>query len=152
MRRLEPGDEAPALNLENQDGSATSLDTWAGRRVLLYFYPKDATPGCTTEATQFGQLLDRFTEKGVTVVGVSPDPADSHRRFRASVGIQFDLLSDGDHSVMESYGAWGEKSSYGKTVVGAIRSTVLIGADGRVEKAWYNVKADGHAERVLKEL
>ncbi len=138
--------------MADQDGSTVTLDSFAGRRVLLYFYPRDATPGCTTEARQFGQLLDRFAKRGISVLGVSPDSPDSHTRFRSAEGIRFDLLSDPDHSVMESYGAWGEKTNYGKTIVGAIRSTVLVGADGRVERAWYNVRAEGHAQRVLKDI
>lgn len=152
MAKLEPGVEAPPFTLPDQDGRMVSLDDFAGRRVLVYFYPRDDTAGCTKEACQFNDNLAAFESAGVPVVGISPDPAASHVRFRSKYGLAFPLLSDVDHAVMERYGAWGEKSAYGKKTRGVIRSTFLIDPEGRVERAWYNVRADGHAAKVLAEI
>jgi peroxiredoxin Q/BCP len=152
MARLETGDAAPDFALDDENGAVVRLSDFSGRRVVVYFYPADDTPGCTKEACQFTERSDTFAEAGVEVVGVSPDGADKHRRFRAKYGLKVRLLSDPIHEVMESYGAWGEKTLYGKKSVGVIRTTVLIGADGRVERAWYHVRADGHAEKVLAAL
>ena len=150
--KLAPGDKAPGFSLPDQDGNLVSLESFAGSRVLIYFYPADDTPGCTKEACQFNDNLAAFQAANVPVLGISPDPAESHQRFRARYGLRFPLLTDADHSVMEAYGAWGEKTLYGKKSIGVIRSTFLIGPDGRIERAWYNVKADGHAEKVLAEI
>lgn len=152
MAKLQAGDVAPGFTLEDQDGKPVSLSDFAGRRVVVYFYPRDDTPGCTKEACQFNDLLSPFAELGVDVLGVSRDGGTSHQKFRSKYGLTFDLLSDPDHAVMAQYGAWGEKTNYGKTIEGVIRSTFLVGADGRIERAWYNVKADGHAEKVLAAL
>ncbi len=152
MARLEQGDEAPAFTLADQDGKTVSLEDFAGQRVVVYFYPRDETPGCTKEACQFNENLAAFQAGGVPVIGISPDRADSHVRFRTRYGLEFPLLSDPDHDVMERYGAWGEKSMYGRKTTGVIRSTFVIGPEGRVERAWYNVKADGHAAKVLAEV
>jgi peroxiredoxin Q/BCP len=118
----------------------------------VYFYPADDTPGCTKEACQFNDNLAAFDGADVPVLGISPDDAASHVRFRQKFGLHFPLLSDLDHSVMVAYGAWGEKSLYGKTVTGVIRSTFLIDGHGIVRRAWYNVRADGHAAKVLAEI
>ncbi len=152
MAKLEPGTKAPKFTLVDQDGKSVALSDFEGQRVLVYFYPKDDTPGCTAEACQFNDNLSAFRKAGIPVVGVSPDSSTSHTKFRAKYGLRFTLLSDPDHKVMESYGAWGEKTMYGKKTTGAIRSTFLIDDKGRVTKAWYNVKANGHAEKVLEEL
>ncbi len=152
MARLEAGDEAPAFTLPDQDGKPVSLADFAGRRVVLYFYPKDDTPGCTKEACQFNENLAAFQAADVSVIGVSPDPAESHVRFRTRYGLEFPLLSDPDHAVMEQYGAWGEKTMYGKKTVDVVRSTFVIGPGGRVERAWYGVRADGHAAKVLAQI
>lgn len=152
MARLEPGDRAPAFTLVNQDGEKVSLKGLAGERVVLYFYPADDTPGCTTEACQFNDLLAGFRGLSVRVLGVSPDGPASHRAFRAKYGLDFDLLSDETRTVMERYGAYGEKKLYGKAVVGVIRSTFVIGPTGRIEHAFYGVRATGHAARVLAAL
>jgi peroxiredoxin Q/BCP len=149
MPRLEPGDEAPDFSLPDESRTTVSLADFAGRRVVVYFYPADDTPGCTKEACQFTDLLDEFSRLGVDVLGVSPDAAESHGRFREKYSLKVRLLSDPDHSVMERYGAWGEKTLYGKKSVGVIRTTVLVGPDGRVVRAWYHVRADGHAAKVL---
>lgn len=152
MARLAAGDEAPGFTLADQDGKECSLADFAGRRLVLYFYPKDDTPGCTKEATQFDGLEAAFTSADASVVGVSPDGAESHRRFRERYGLSIRLLSDPSHETMAAYGAWGEKTLYGRTSVGVIRSTFLIGPDGRIERAWYSVRADGHAAKVLAAL
>ncbi len=150
--RLDAGDRAPAFELPDQDGNVVALGDFAGQRVVVYFYPADDTPGCTKEACQFNDNLRAFSNAGVAVVGISPDGAEKHRRFRQKYGLRFPLLTDADHRVMTAYGAWGEKTLYGKRTVGVIRSTFLIGPDGTVERAWYNVRADGHAAKVLAEL
>ncbi len=152
MARLEPGTRAPAFSLPDQDGATVSLRDLAGQRVVLYFYPADDTPGCTTEACQFNDRLASFRGLSVRVLGVSPDSPASHRAFREKYGLDFDLLSDEKRTVMERYGAYGEKTLYGRKVLGVIRSTVVIGPDGRVEHALYGVRANGHAERVLASL
>jgi peroxiredoxin Q/BCP len=149
--RLEAGERAPTFTLRDQDGTKVTLKDFAGADVVVYFYPADDTPGCTKEACQFNDNLRAFSRAGIAVVGVSPDDAEAHVAFRKKYGLKFPLLSDPDHKVMERYGAWGEKTLYGKKSVGVIRSTFLVGADGRVRRAWYHVKADGHAEKVLAE-
>ena len=151
MPKLDAGDRAPAFTLPDQDGAKVSLRDFAGRPVVVYFYPADDTPGCTKEACQFNDNLRAFTRAEVAVVGISPDGAEKHVRFRTKYGLKFPLLSDPAHRVMEKYGAWGEKTLYGKKTIGVIRSTFLIGADGKVARAWYNVRTDGHAEKVLAE-
>jgi peroxiredoxin Q/BCP len=152
MANLEPGDQAPAFTLPDQDSRPVSLEDFKGRKLLLYFYPADDTPGCTKEACQFNDNLHAFQAAQVPVVGVSPDDAASHQRFRSKFGLQFTLLSDPDHAVADQYGAWGERSRYGQTFVGILRSTFLIDEEGRIERAWYNVRADGHAAKVLEEV
>ncbi len=152
MGKLAAGDEAPVFALEDEDGKTVSLSDYAGKRVVVYFYPRDDTPGCTKEACQFSDLFEEFRKAGVDVVGISPDDASSHRRFREKHGLTIKLLSDPGHEVMEAYGAWGEKTLYGKKSVGVIRTTVLVGEQGQVERAWYHVKADGHAGKVLEAL
>ena len=152
MARLTVGSRAPGFTLTNQDGAKVALSAFTGRRVVLYFYPADDTPGCTTEACQFNEGVASFRALGVDVLGISPDDAASHRSFRQTYALTFDLLSDPTRAVMAKYGAWGEKMLYGKTVTGVIRSTVVVGPTGRVEHAWYGVRADGHAKRVLAAL
>jgi thioredoxin-dependent peroxiredoxin len=152
MARLEVGNKAPAFTLLNQDGAKVALKDFAGERVILYFYPADDTPGCTKEACQFNDELSAFKDLGVKVLGVSPDGATKHVAFRQKYGLEFDLLSDPEKKVMEKYGAFGEKMMYGKKVLGVIRSTFLIGPTGKIERAWYAVRADGHAAKVLAAL
>ena len=149
MSRLLVGDAAPAFSLTNQDGAEVTLASLKGQRVVLYFYPADDTPGCTKEACQFNDDLSGFNDLDVVVLGVSPDDAASHQKFRAKYGLNFDLLSDPTREVMTAYGAYGEKMMYGKLVTGVIRSTFLLSAKGRIEQAWYGVRADGHAAKVL---
>ncbi|HEV8065580.1 MAG TPA: thioredoxin-dependent thiol peroxidase [Acidimicrobiales bacterium] len=152
MGLITAGDKAPAWSLKDEDGATVKLSDYKGRDVVIYFYPADDTPGCTKEACQFSDLYSDYAAAGVEVVGISPDGDESHRRFRAKYGLKVRLLSDPDHKVMEAYGAWGEKTLYGNKSIGVIRSTMLIGPEGVVKRAWYHVKADGHAAKVLAEL
>ena len=150
--RLGQGDRAPAFRLPDHDGTIVALRDFAGAPVVVYFYPADDTPGCTKEACQFNDELAAFRSLDVHVIGVSPDGADEHQAFRAKYGLNFTLLSDPSKSVMERYGAYGEKMMYGKKVTGVIRSTFVVGPRGTVERAFYNVRADGHAAKVLAGL
>jgi len=152
MAKLEVGKKAPAFTLINQDGAKVSLKDFAGQRVVLYFYPADDTPGCTTEACQFNDELKAFAKLETVVLGVSPNNEASHIKFREKYGLKFNLLCDPDKKVMEKYGAYGEKILYGKTVIGVIRSTFIIGPTGTIERTWYSVKTNGHAAKVLEAL
>jgi peroxiredoxin Q/BCP len=152
MTTLVKGDAAPPFSLPDQDGASVSLGDYTGRRVLVYFYPADDTPGCTKEACQFSDLVDEYATLDVEVLGISPDGGSQHQRFRAKYGLRIRLLSDPEHEVMTLYGAYGPKTLYGRPSVGTIRSTFLIGEDGSIERAWYNVRADGHAAKVLAAL
>ena len=152
MAKLEAGSTAPAFTLPDQDGKPVKLSEFKGQRVIVYFYPADDTPGCTKEACQFNDNLHALNKAGGAVVGISADGAAKHTKFREKYGLKFPLLTDADHSVGEAYGAWGEKTLYGKKSVGVIRSTFLIGSDGTIARPWYHVKADGHAAKVLAEL
>ena len=149
MPKLAPGDTAPGFSLPDQDGNAVSSETLQGKPAVVYFYPADDTPGCTTEACQFNDNLQEFQQAGVPVVGVSPNDAASHVKFRNKYGLRFALLSDPTHETMAAYGAWGERPGRGE---GVIRSTVLLAPDGTVGQVWYGVKADGHAAEVLQAL
>ena len=152
MPRLEPGQPAPDFALPSDEGGVVRLSDLRGERVVVYFYPRDDTSGCTVEACEFRDANDDFAAAGARVLGVSPDPAGSHQRFRAKHGLTFTLLSDGDHAVAEAYGVWVEKSMYGRTYMGIERSTFVIGPDGVVEQALYRVKPRGHAAAVLAGL
>ena len=152
MTRLNEGDVAPHFTATDHKGRDVTLDELRGQRVVLYFYPADDTPGCTKEACQFNDGLDDFADLDVRVIGVSPDDGASHRAFREKYGLRFDLVSDPERTVMTAYGAYGEKMMYGRRVQGVIRSTIVIGPTGRVEHAFYNVRADGHAAKVLAAL
>jgi len=149
---LAVGGAAPPFELQDQDGKNVSLKEFAGKWVVLYFYPKDDTPGCTTEACQFSEGIEAFAGLDAVVLGCSPDSPASHAKFAAKYDLKVRLLSDPDHRVMEQYGAWGEKKMYGKTVEGVVRSTVLIDPQGRIAYHWPNVKADGHAAAVRAKL
>jgi len=150
---LAPGVKAPAFTLTGPAGEKVSLKDFAGRDVILYFYPRDDTPGCTKEACGFRDAWDELRELGAVVLGVSADDAESHRRFAAKYRLPFTLLSDPDRSVMTAYGAYGEKTMYGRKVVGVIRSTVWIGPDGRVRRHWARVaNAAEHPGKVLAAL
>ncbi len=150
---VEEGKAAPAFALSNADGKKIALKDLKGKNVILYFYPKDDTPGCTKEACGFRDLWKDIQNTGAVVLGVSPDDADSHRKFALKYKLPFDLLSDPDKKVMAKYGAWGEKMMYGKKTTGVIRSTVWIGPDGKVRKHWKRVaKAADHPAKVLQAL
>jgi thioredoxin-dependent peroxiredoxin len=150
---MNPGDAAPDFTLPDARGKSVSLSGFRGRDVILYFYPKDDTPGCTKEACGFRDAWSDIQELGAVVLGVSADDAASHERFAAKYHLPFPLLSDPDHRVMREYGAYGEKTIYGKTGVGVIRSTVWVGPDGRVRRHWGRVSnAAGHPSEVLTAL
>ncbi len=147
------GRAAPAFTLEDQDGNKVSLKDYRGGDVVVYFYPRDDTPGCTKEAQGFRSLLKKFEKLGVSVIGISPDGAAAHQKFIAKYKLNFPLLSDPDKKVMTKYGAFGEKMMYGKKTQGVIRSTVWVGADGKVKKHWARVaKAADHPAKVLAEI
>lgn len=152
MTRLQPGDKAPAFTLLDDRGTKVSLKEFAGSSVILYAYPAAMTPGCTTQACDFRDSLASLTSAGYAVLGISPDPVDTLAQFRERDHLTFPLLADPDHGVLEKYGAYGEKKLYGKTVVGVIRSTFVIGPDGRIEHASYNVKATGHVAKLRRDL
>lgn len=150
--RLTPGDTAPAFSLSNDKGETVTLSDYAGQRVIVYFYPRANTPGCTTEACDFSENLSEFNDASVAVVGISPDTPEKLAKFRADHDLAIELLSDPSKETMTAYGAFGEKKNYGKIVQGVIRSTFLVGADGTIENAQYNVKATGHVGRLLRDL
>ncbi len=153
---LKEGDKAPDFCLKGIDEKGEErefrLKDLLGRKLILYFYPKDNTPGCTTEACDFRDSLNDLVNKGYRVVGVSPDSLSSHKRFREKYNLNFPLLSDPDKKVAEAYGAYGEKKMYGRVTKGIIRSTFLIDEEGRIVRVWYNVKAKGHVENLKREL
>jgi peroxiredoxin Q/BCP len=149
---LKAGDPAPDFTLPDADGTPVSLKDFRGRRVIVYFYPAAMTAGCTKQACDFRDSLAQLGGAGITVIGISPDPVAKLARFRDEQELTFPLLSDVDRVVLDEYGAYGEKKLYGKTVVGVIRSTFVIDADGRVEIAQYNVKATGHVAKLRREL
>jgi peroxiredoxin Q/BCP len=149
MIMIEEKQLAPDFTLPSDQGDAVTLSALRGKKVVLYFYPKDDTPGCTKEACGFRDDYAIFTMKGAVVLGVSPDGADSHQQFRTKFALPFYLLSDADHRVADLYGAWGDKQMYGKTYQGILRSTFIIDEQGLVVKAFRNVKPEGHAQEVL---
>ncbi len=146
------GKKAPAFTLPDQGGTKVKLADLAGQWVVLYFYPKDNTPGCTIEAKDFSNNLKKFSKLGARVLGCSPDSTESHEKFINKYKLKITLLSDLDHKVMSKYGAWGEKNMYGKITLGVIRSTVLIDPRGKVVKHWKRVKAKGYVETVRETL
>jgi len=152
--RLTPGDTAPAFTLTDDTGSEVSLAdlTATGSRVVVYFYSAAMTPGCTKQACDFSDSLDSLQAAGLTVVGISPDKPEKLARFREKEGLTIRLLSDPDKTVMQQWAAYGEKTMYGKTVQGVIRSTFVVDADGKVEVAQYNVKATGHVAKLRRDL
>ena len=151
-RRLEPGDEAPDFTLPDADGKQVSLSSLRGQQVIVYFYPAAMTPGCTKEACDFRDSIQSLAAAGVTVLGISPDALAKLAKFRDRDHLNFPLLSDPDHAVEKAYGAYGEKTLYGKTTVGVIRSTFVVDPEGKIDRAYYNVKATGHVERLRKDL
>jgi peroxiredoxin Q/BCP len=150
--RLDPGDSAPDFTLPDADGNPVSLTDYRGRSVIVYFYPAASTPGCTKQACDFRDNLADLDGQNIAVVGISPDKPAKLAKFRDDQSLTFPLLSDPDRSVLETYGAYGEKKLYGKTTVGVIRSTIVIDPEGKVQTALYNVKATGHVAKLMRDL
>ncbi|GGO55819.1 peroxiredoxin [Streptomyces daqingensis] len=150
--RLQPGDTAPDFSLPDADGNPVSLADRKGRKVIVYFYPAAMTPGCTKQACDFTDNLDVLAAAGYDVIGVSPDKPEKLAKFRDEENLKVTLVGDPSKETMEAYGAFGEKKLYGKTVTGVIRSTVVVGEDGAVLQAFYNVKATGHVAKLIKDL
>ncbi|HAR64903.1 MAG TPA: thioredoxin-dependent thiol peroxidase [Lentisphaeria bacterium] len=149
---LQPGDKAPQFSGKTQTGETVSLDQFRGKTVILYFYPKDDTPGCTKEACSLRDNFEVLTERGIVVVGVSPDGVESHQKFVAKYDLPFQLLADEDRTVIAAYGIWGEKMNYGKRSMGILRHTYVIGPDGEIRKIFKQVKTAEHAQQILKFL
>jgi peroxiredoxin Q/BCP len=149
---LKAGDRAPTLKLNTDQGAPFRLSSLKGKNIVLYFYPKADTPGCTTEACEFRDSVKKFDKKDTVIVGVSPDTSGAQAKFKAKYGLPFTLLADIDHSAAESYGVWQEKSMYGKKYFGVARTTFLIGKDGKISKIFEKVKPTGHADQVLEAL
>jgi peroxiredoxin Q/BCP len=152
MSVIEPGKKAPAFSLKDQQGETHRLSDYAGKPLVLYFYPKDDTPGCTKETCAFRDNLPRFKASKAGVLGVSILDEASKARFAEKYQVNFPLLADAEHEVADKYGVWQEKSNYGRSYMGIVRTTYLIGPDGKVARRWDNVKVDGHAEEVLAEV
>jgi thioredoxin-dependent peroxiredoxin len=151
-QKLVPGDVAPDFSLPDADGQRVTLSGLRGQRVIVYFYPAAMTPGCTKEACDFRDNLGALAGAGLTVLGISPDRPERLAKFRDKESLNFTLLADPDREVLQAYGAYGEKMMYGRKTVGVIRSTFVIDADGKIERAYYNVRATGHVERLRKDL
>lgn len=152
MTTLEIGAKAPSFELLDQDGNTVKLADFAGKNVIVYFYPAASTPGCTTQACDFRDNLNSLKAAGYVVLGISPDEPKKLKKFVDNEGLTFPLLSDPDNAVQTAYGAYGEKSMYGKTYMGTIRSTFVVDGDGKIAKAMYNVKATGHVAKLRGEL
>lgn len=149
---VDEGQKAPDFKLPADDGSTISLADFRGRKVVLYFYPKDDTPGCTTQACDLRDSLSRIEEAGAVVLGVSPDPVDSHQKFKEKYDLNFPLLADEENQVAEAYGVWKEKSMFGNKFWGVERSTFIIDEDGNLEKVWRRVRPKGHADKVMEAI
>lgn len=152
MKMLEVGTKAPELSLPDQNGNVHTLEEYRGKKVILYFYPKDNTPGCSKQACGFGELYPQFVEKGAVVLGVSKDSVASHKRFEEKYGLPFTLLSDPELSCIQAYDVWKEKKMYGKVSMGVVRTTYLINENGIIEKAYDKVKAADNPVQMLGEL
>lgn len=150
--KLEVGDSIPKFEAESDDSGTISSEDLKGSAYVLYFYPKDMTPGCTTQAGDFRDNLSRFEEEGYRVIGVSPDSIERHEKFRLKEELNFTLLSDPDHKLAEKMGVWREKKNYGKTYMGIVRSTFLVDAEGKIEAIHDNVRAKGHVERLIRDF
>jgi peroxiredoxin Q/BCP len=149
---LKEGDQAPDVQLQTDTGEEFQLSSLRGKRVVLYFYPKADTPGCTTEACEFRDGIQSFAGKGAVVVGISPDKPAAQAKFKAKYHLPFTLLADAEKTAAQAFGVWKEKNMYGKKVMGIERSTFVIGSDGKIEKVYGKVKAQGHAAQVLESL
>jgi peroxiredoxin Q/BCP len=149
---IEEGKPAPDFELQDDRGQTVRLSDFRGKRVVLYFYPKDDTPGCTTEACEFRDAYDTYRAQGIEILGVSPDDIRSHEKFKSKYELPFTLLADPDHKTAEAYGVWGERKAYGKTSMGINRSTFLIDEDGNIARAMLGIKPAGHAAAVLEQV
>ena len=149
---LKVGDKSPEFSLKDQNGERVALNSFRGKKVIVFFYPKDDTPGCTIEACKFRDDFELYEEKNAVILGVSKDGEESHRKFISKFDLPFRLLCDEDHAVAELYGAWGEKSMYGRKYMGIIRTTVVVNADGMIENIFEKVKPKGHSEELLELL
>lgn len=149
---LKIGSKAPEFKLQNEEGKTVSLKDFAGKKVVLYFYPRDMTPGCTKEACSFAENQSRITKLGAVVLGVSADSVESHKKFKEKYGLSFPLLSDPKKEVIGKYGVWQEKNMYGKKTMGIVRSTFVIDEAGKIAHIFSKVKVDGHTEKVLEKL
>lgn len=152
MIHLEEGQIAPEIKAENQNGESVSLSDFKGKKVILFFYPKDNTPGCTAEACNLNENYDDLTKKGFVVIGLSPDPVKSHKKFSDKFGFQYNILSDTEKKVLNAYGVWGEKSMYGRKYMGVNRTTFIISEDGKIEKIINKVKTKDHTNQIFEEL
>jgi thioredoxin-dependent peroxiredoxin len=148
----QPGSKAPAFKLSDDSGHPVSLADFKGKKVILYFYPKDSTPGCTTESCDFRDNVNRFSQSGAVVLGLSADSVESHKKFKAKHGLTFPLISDPDHKALDAYGVWQEKSLYGRKFMGIVRTTVIIDEEGKIAKVFPKVKVSGHVDEVLAAL
>lgn len=149
---LQAGDKAPDFKGVNQEGENIALSDYRGKRVILYFYPKDNTPGCTAEACSLNDSNSYFLDKGFVVIGVSPDSVESHQRFAAKYGLSFNLIADPEKVIIQAYGAWGEKKNYGKTYMGLLRTTFVISAQGIIEQVFPKVDTKNHADQIIEAL
>lgn len=152
MTKLAKGSDAPDFELLTDKGETFRLSDHRGKRVLLYFYPQADTPACNDQNTRFSNALETFEKAGVMPVGISPDPVEKLAKFRSNHGLKQTLLADPDHRAIGAYGVWGEKLNYGRTYMGLIRTTVLVGSDGKIEQIWPNIRAKGHVDRMIKAL
>jgi len=152
MSMLKPGDKAPEFSGKDQNGTPISLSDYKGKKLILYFYPKDNTPGCTAEACSLRDGYEKLTKLGFDVVGVSADSEKSHQGFIGKFNLPFRLISDANREIIKSYGAWGEKKMYGKSYEGILRTTFVVGADGRIEKVFDKVKTADHVSQILSEM
>jgi|SRR5690554_254789 len=152
MVKLNVGDKAPGFSGLNQEGKEIKLEDFSGKKLILYFYPKDDTPGCTAEACNFNDNHNSWLEKGYSVVGVSPDSVESHQKFRKKYGLQFDLIADPEKEIVQAYGVWGEKNRFGKKYMGVFRTTFVINEEGIIQKIFDKVETGNHTEQIIKSL
>jgi thioredoxin-dependent peroxiredoxin len=152
MTKLKMGDKAPGFEGVNQDGNKIGLSDFSGKKLILYFYPKDNTPGCTAESCNLNDNYNAWLEKGFEVVGISPDSVESHRKFKDKYGLKFNLIADTEKEILQAYGAWGEKSMYGKKYMGVLRTTFVIDENGTIREIFEKVKTKDHTNQILKSL
>lgn len=152
MTKLKEGDKAPRFSGKNQDGKEIKLEDFSGKKLILYFYPKDNTPGCTAESCNLNDNYNSWLDKGFEVVGVSPDSMESHQKFREKFGLKFDLIADTEKEVLQAYDAWGEKSMYGKKYMGVLRTTFVIDENGVIQKIFEKVETKDHTNQIIKNL